>query len=103
MGRKKKSKPRNHRDLSILADTDRTLREEMQKKLSSAEGKLLYALRKVIVEPVFGDIKFNMNFVKLLLRGLEGAKIEYLLSCIAHNVKKIMAFWTGWRKNPVAA
>lgn len=103
LSRKKKQKPRNQRDLSILADTDRTLRGEMQKKLSSADGKLIYALRKVIVEPVFGDIKFNMNFVKLLLRGLEGARIEYLLSCIAHNVKKIMVFWTGWRKNPVAA
>jgi transposase len=103
LGRKKNKKPRNHRDLSILADTDKTLREEMQKKILSAEGKLVYALRKIIVEPVFGDIKFNMNLVKFLLRGLEGARIEFLLGCIAHNMKKIMAFWTGLRKKMAIA
>ncbi|MBN2189627.1 MAG: IS1182 family transposase [Candidatus Aureabacteria bacterium] len=91
-------KPRNHRDLSILEGTDMTLREEMQMKVKSKKGKLIYALRKIIVEPVFGDIKFNMNLAKFLLRGLEGVRIEFLLGCIAHNLKKMMAFWMGWKK-----
>ena len=92
---------RGHKDLYICADGE--LREEMQKKMSSQEGKLLYRLRSVIVEPVFGDIKFNMKMVKLLLRGLAGAKIEYFLGCIAHNIKKIMSFWRGWIKNMAPA
>ena len=94
----KKDGGRERRDLWIRADVDRNLREEMRKKMLSPEGKLIYKLRLHIVEPVFGNIKFNMNIVKLLLRGLEGANIEYLLGCIAHNIKKIMASWPEWRK-----
>jgi transposase len=37
----------------------------MQTKLATKAGKALYALRKVIVEPVFGQIKGAMNILKL--------------------------------------
>jgi transposase len=61
----------------------------MQEKLQTQEGAFLYSRRKVMVEPVFGNMKFNMGFGRFLLRGLEKVKGEFLLMCIAHNLKKI--------------
>jgi transposase/IS5 family transposase len=63
--------------------------QAMKQKLSSAEGAALYGRRKVLVEPVFGNMKFNLGFGRFLLRGLERVKGEFLLMCIAHNLKKI--------------
>ncbi len=66
----------------------------MKKKLSSVEGRAVYDRRKVMVEPVFGNIKFNLGFRQFVLRGLKKAKVEFLLMCIAHNLKKMSRSWT---------
>ncbi|MCH8004049.1 MAG: transposase, partial [Nanoarchaeota archaeon] len=49
----------------------------------------VYGLRKITVEPVYGNIKQNLGFREFLLRGLEKVKIEMNLVCIAHNLQKI--------------
>lgn len=64
------------------------MREKMRSRLKTDEGKKLYALRSQTVEPVFGQIKRNMGFDRLLLRGLNGAKAELALMCLMHNMKK---------------
>jgi ABC-2 type transport system ATP-binding protein/transposase len=64
------------------------MRESMRRRLRTDEGKAQYALRGQTVEPVFGQIKTDMGFERLLLGGLEGAKAEVALVCLAHNVKK---------------
>ena len=46
-------------------------KEEMRQKLGSATGKALYAARKRIVEPVFGQTKGARGIRGFLLRGLE--------------------------------
>ena len=66
--------------------------EKMQHKLRTAEGKLLYAARKHIVEPVFGQIKSARGLRKFLLRGLEKVSAEWQLICLTHNLLKI------WRR-----
>jgi hypothetical protein len=58
--------------------------EKMRTRLATREGK-----RKYMVEPVFGDIKHNRNMEGVLLRGKWKAKREFLIMCIAHNLKKI--------------
>jgi len=63
----------------------------MREKVASPNGKAIYGRRKVIVEPVFGHIKGPMGLRKLLLSGLSGAKIEYLLACITHNLGKMVS------------
>ena len=70
------------------------LEEEMAQKMSTDEAKSIYKLRKQIIEPVFGNLKENNKMRRLLLRGLKGAEIEYLLSCVAHNIGKIGRMWT---------
>jgi transposase len=64
-------------------------KEKMQHKLRSATGKLLYAARKHIVEPVFGQIKSARGIRKFLLRGLEKVSAEWQLICLTHNLLKI--------------
>lgn len=66
-------------------------RKAMREKLNSTEGRKLYALRQETVEPVFGQIKSNRGLDRFLLWGLEGAKAEVALMCIAHNVAKCAA------------
>ncbi len=63
----------------------------MREKVASPAGKAIYSRRKVIVEPVFGHIKGPYGLRKLLLSGLSGAKIEYLLACITHNLGKMVS------------
>ena len=53
------------------------------------EAKKIYGMRKTIVEPVIGNIKYNLGFTKFLVRGLDGAKLELNITSIAHNLKKI--------------
>ena len=66
----------------------------MKKKLSSVKGRAIYDRRKVMVEPVFGNIKYNLGFRQFVLRGLKKVKAEFLLMCIAHNLKKMSRHWT---------
>lgn len=64
-------------------------RLRMRDKMSTPEGRNLYAMRKITIEPVYGNIKQNMGFREFLLKGLEKVKIEMNLVCIAHNLQKI--------------
>ena len=67
------------------------LREQMETLLSTQWGKVQIKLRKQIVEPVFGQLKENRGFRKLLLRGLTGAWAESALEFLAHNLSKAVA------------
>jgi len=65
-------------------------------KLASCEGQAIYSRRQILVEPVFGNLKFNLGFTRFSLRGLRRVKGEFLLLCMAHNLKKL-AQWCGAR------
>src|SRR3989344_4391848 len=64
-------------------------RLRMKEKMETEEAKKIYQMRKIVVEPVIGDIKENYGFTKFYLRELEKVKIEINLVSIAHNLKKI--------------
>src|SRR3989339_1144012 len=64
-------------------------RLRMKKKMETKEAKQTYGLRKTVVEPVIGNIKYNLGFDEFLIKGLDGAKLELNLASIAHNLKKI--------------
>lgn len=71
-------------------------RLRMRDKMETKEAKKIYGLRKITVEPVYGNIKQNLGFREFLLRGKEKVKIELNLACIAHNLQKI------WKMGGVA-
>ena len=69
-----------------------TAKERMAAKVRTPEGKALYAKRKVIVEPVFGQIKEARGFRRFLLRGLQKIRGEWRLVCLGHNLLKIWRY-----------
>ena len=62
----------------------------MRFKLRQPSARRRYARRKVIIEPIFGQVKEDRAFTVLSLRGLVLAKAEYLLACLAHNLGKLL-------------
>lgn len=62
----------------------------LRARMQTPDGQAVYAARKRIVEPVFGRFKHNLGFRRLLLAGLSGARIEWALMCIGHNLRKWM-------------
>ena len=72
--------------------TEATPKEKMAAKLRTEAGKALYARRKVIVEPVFGQIKGVRGFRRFLLRGLAKVRGEWRLVCLTHNLLKIWRY-----------
>ncbi|MEK7107028.1 MAG: transposase, partial [Patescibacteria group bacterium] len=74
--------------------------DRMRRKLRTKKGRAAYALRKEIVEPVFGQIKQARGFRQFLLRGMEKVKGEWSLICTTHNILKL---WRSGRFKAVYA
>lgn len=73
---------------TISSDNKEPLRQQMNSKMEKDDAKAVYKERKVIVEPVFGQIK-NTGFRGFSVRGKEKAGGEFSLVCAVHNIKKI--------------
>ena len=69
--------------------TTATRVDRMTRKLHTKAGAAVYAARKAIVEPVFGQIKQARGFRQFLLRGLEKVQGEWSLVCTTHNILKL--------------
>ncbi len=67
--------------------------DRMRRKLRTKKGRRCYALRKVLSEPVFGQIKQARGFRQFLMRGLEKTKGEWQLICTGHNLLKLFRLW----------
>ena len=63
--------------------------DRMRRKLRTKAGKAVYAARKAIVEPVFGQIKQARGFRQFLLRGIDKVRGEWSLVCLTHNILKM--------------
>ena len=61
----------------------------MAEKLSQPEGRAAYAERKWLSEAPFGWIKHVLGFRRFSLRGLAKARGEWVLVCLALNVKRL--------------
>jgi transposase len=75
-----------------VSPSEANAKERMRDKLGTETGKVLYAARKRIVEPVFGQTKSGRGIRQFLLRGLEKVQAEWQLICLSHNLLKI------WRR-----
>jgi transposase len=69
--------------------------ERMERKLETKVGAAVYATRKFIVEPVFGQIKQARGFRQFLLRGIEKIRGEWALICMTHNMLKFHKICSG--------
>ncbi len=68
---------------------DLSVKGWMQRRLRTKGGRKVYARRKAVAEPPFGQIKQARGFRQLLLRGLEKARGEWQLICLTHNLLKL--------------
>jgi transposase len=73
------------------SETTMTAKMLMAEKLATREGKAIYARRKAIVEPVFGQIKEARGFRRFLLRGIKKVRGEWSLISLTHNLLKLYA------------
>jgi transposase len=63
--------------------------DRMRRKLQTKVGAAIYATRKTVVEPVYGQIKQARGFRQFLLRGLGKVQGEWAMICLTHNILKL--------------
>ena len=93
------------RGIEVLIPPDETMRdghrpgwenglyEQMRQKLSTDRGRELYAKRKITVEPVYGQIKYNRRIDRFMRRGRAAAQSEWRLVAATHNLLKLHSHW----------
>lgn len=75
----------------------------MRAKLDTEEGRRVYAQRKAIVEPVFGQTKEARGFRRFSLRGLPKVRAEWTLVCLCGNLLKLVASGLMSSKSSICA
>ena len=78
-------------EVNEVTTPEQHTRQRMKAKLATEEGRAIYARRKCIPEPVFGQIKEAMGFRRFSLRGLDKVRCEWGLVCLCHNLRKLFA------------
>lgn len=66
-----------------------TAKQLMARKLAEPSGAALYARRKTIVEPVFGQMQTVQDARHLRLRGKLAARAQHRFQCTIHNLLKL--------------
>jgi len=91
--------------IEVLAPPDGNMREgkrpgwengfyqQMRDKLSTDRGRELYRQRKITIEPVFGQIKYNRHIDRFMRRGRSAARSEWRLVTATHNLLKLHSHW----------
>ncbi len=72
-----------------------TPRAAMAAKLQTPAGRAIYRLRKCTIEPVIGIIKETLGFRQFSLRGLANVNGEWILVCLAYNIKRLHCLLAG--------
>jgi transposase len=71
------------------------VKKAMGEKLKEGAGKSVYARRKGIVEPVFGQIEQGRGFRSFSQRGLAKVRKEWTFVCLTHNLLKLFRHVVG--------
>ena len=71
------------------SELDQEVIAQMREKLKTENGRAIYKLRKMIVEPVFGQVKEVRGFRRFSFRGLQKNEAEWSLICLTHNLLKL--------------
>jgi transposase len=69
--------------------------DKMRRKVQTKIGTAIYAARKSIVEPVFGQIKRARGFTQFTLRGIAKVRAEWAMVCLTHNILKMFRLCWG--------
>lgn len=61
----------------------------MKQAIDSDRGRVLYARRIAIVEPVFGNLRHNKRLDRFTLRTRSKVNTQWNLYCLVHNIEKL--------------
>lgn len=61
----------------------------MRRKLRDPAGRIIYARRKAIVEPVNGVLKEQRGMRRFRMRGLQKVSVEWALCTTAYNLTRM--------------
>jgi len=67
----------------------------MRRALASPRGRALYALRRQVVEPIFGQTKAVCRCDRFQRRGLAACRSEWRLIMATHNLLKLWRHQIG--------
>ena len=92
----------NHNEKVVAAPRGRipaglSAKQRMARKLRTKKGRQMYARRKGMIEPVFGQLKQVLGFRQFSLRGLAAMRGEWRLMATVHNLLKL------WRRGQQVA
>jgi len=73
----------------LWRDKHEALREGMDRRMGTSEGRGVYGRRKWMAESPLGVLKSVMGLRQFLLRGLEKVRTEWLWACTAFNLRKM--------------
>jgi transposase len=76
---------------------DLSAKQRMARKLRTKTGREMYAKRKGMIEPIFGQLKQVLGFRRSSLRGSASMRGEWRLMATVHNLLKL------WRNGPEVA
>jgi transposase len=68
---------------------DATPKQTMARKTKTGPGRAVYARRKAIVEPVFGQMDTTQDARQLMIRGGLAARLQWQFECAVHNLLKL--------------
>jgi transposase len=66
-----------------------TAKQRMARKLRTKAGREMYAKRKGMIEPIFGQLKQVLGFRQFSMRGLSSMRGEWRLMATVHNLLKL--------------
>src|SRR4051794_23735956 len=66
-----------------------TAKQRMARKLRTKVGREMYAKRKGMIEPIFGQLKQVLGFRQFSMRGLAAMRGEWRLMATVHNLLKL--------------
>jgi transposase len=75
---------------SVSRDQHEDRREAMRARLATDEGRAAYRRRAPLAEGAMAGLKAVMGVRQFLLRGLAGVRTEWLWTCVALNLKKLI-------------
>jgi transposase len=64
-------------------------KQRMARKLRTKKGRAMYAKRKGMIEPIFGQLKQVLGFRQFSMRGLVSMRGEWRLMATVHNLLKL--------------
>lgn len=83
-----RAKKRQIRRIKIL-DSAPTAMQRMIERFDSERGRRFYSKRMGTVEPVFGNIRYNLGLDRFSFRGKTKVDTQWKLFCLVHNIGKL--------------